>query len=94
MIPVGPVKTLNRSILRTGKQMSGTGGDDFICGHCGHVMLDPASPRDTVTKGKRLPRVLPGEMNRWRRRRSAPGTTTAVAAAMLAFAQGREHQLG
>src|SRR6202030_4649816 len=40
MIPVGPVTTLNRSILMTERRMSGTGGDDFICGHCGHVMLE------------------------------------------------------
>src|SRR4051794_7169868 len=32
MIPVGPVTTLNRSILLTERRMSGTGGDDFICG--------------------------------------------------------------
>jgi len=44
MIPIGPVKTLNRSILRTGKQMSGKGGDDFICGHCGYVMLEDFDP--------------------------------------------------
>src|SRR6202040_405715 len=37
MIPVGPVTTLNRSILLTERRMSGAGGDDFICGHCGHV---------------------------------------------------------
>ena len=24
--------------------MSGTGGDDFICGHCGHVMLEDFDP--------------------------------------------------
>ena len=35
MIPVGPVTTLNRSILLTERRMSGTGGDDFICGHWG-----------------------------------------------------------
>jgi len=48
MIPVGPVATLNRSIFLTERRMSGAGGDDFICGHCGHVMLedfDPATVR-------------------------------------------------
>src|SRR5258706_16416873 len=40
MIPVGPVTTLNRSVLLTERRMSCTGGDDFICGHCGHVMLE------------------------------------------------------
>src|SRR5580692_3567625 len=44
MIPVGPVTTLNRSILLTERRMSGTGGDDFICGHCGHVMLEGFDP--------------------------------------------------
>ena len=45
MIPVGPVTTLNRSIILTEKRMLGTtGGDDFICGHCGHVMLEDFDP--------------------------------------------------
>jgi hypothetical protein len=44
MIPVGPVTTLNRSIFLTERGMSGTGGDDFICGHCGHVMLEDFDP--------------------------------------------------
>src|SRR3984893_2346879 len=40
MIPVGPITTLNRSILRTERRMTGTGGDDFICGHCGYVIWE------------------------------------------------------
>ena len=44
MIPIGSVTTLNRSILRTEKGMSGTGGDDFICGHCGYVILEDFDP--------------------------------------------------
>jgi hypothetical protein len=44
MIPVGPVTTLNRSILLTERGMSGNSGDDFICGHCGHVMLEDFDP--------------------------------------------------
>src|ERR1700722_14626749 len=44
MIPVGRVTTLNRSILLTERRMSGTGGDGFICGHCGHVMLEDFDP--------------------------------------------------
>ena len=44
MIPVGPVRTLNRSILRTERSMSGTGGDDFVCGHCGYVILEDFDP--------------------------------------------------
>jgi hypothetical protein len=44
MIPVGPVTTLHRSILLTERGMSGNGGDDFICGHCGSVMLEDFDP--------------------------------------------------
>ena len=44
MIPVGPVTTLDRSILRTERRMPGTGGDDFICGHCGYVILEDFDP--------------------------------------------------
>jgi hypothetical protein len=44
MIPVGPVTTLNRSILSTERNMSGTGGDDFMCGHCGYVILEDFDP--------------------------------------------------
>ena len=40
MIPVGPVTTLKRSMLLTERGMSGNSGDDFICDHCGHVMLE------------------------------------------------------
>src|SRR5215469_5675556 len=48
MIPVGPVITLNRSIVQPERAMSGTGGDDFICGHCGSVVLEDFDP-STVT---------------------------------------------
>src|SRR5215470_17345360 len=44
MIPIGPITTLNRSILRTERRMLGTGGDDFICGHCGYVILEDFDP--------------------------------------------------
>ena len=44
MIPIGPATSLNRSILLTERGMSRTGGDDFICGHCGHVMLENFDP--------------------------------------------------
>ena len=44
MIPVDSVTTLSRSILLTERRMPGTGGDDFICGHCGHVMLEDFDP--------------------------------------------------
>jgi hypothetical protein len=48
MIPVGPVTTLNRSIVQPERAMSGTGSDDFICGHCGSVVLEDFDP-STVT---------------------------------------------
>ena len=44
MIPIGPVTALKRSILRTERGMSGTDGDDFICGHCGYVILENFDP--------------------------------------------------
>ena len=44
MIPVGPVTTLDRSILLTVRKMSGTGGDNFTCGHCGSVVLEDFDP--------------------------------------------------
>ena len=44
MIPVGPVTSLNRSILQPERSMSGTGSDDFICGHCGSVVLEDFDP--------------------------------------------------
>src|SRR6266852_1303550 len=44
MIAVGPVTTLNRSILRTERSMSGTGGDDFMCEHCGSIILEDFDP--------------------------------------------------
>src|ERR1700736_3090118 len=44
MIPIGPITTLNRSILLTERGMSGTGGDDFMCGHCGSVILEDFDP--------------------------------------------------
>jgi hypothetical protein len=44
MIPVPRVITLDRSILLTERRMSGSGGDDFICGHCGSVMLEDYDP--------------------------------------------------
>jgi hypothetical protein len=44
MIPIGPVTSLNRSILQPERRMSGTGSDDFICGHCGSVVLEDFDP--------------------------------------------------
>ena len=44
MIQIGPITTLNRSILLTERGMSGTGGGEFICGHCGSVILEDFDP--------------------------------------------------
>ena len=57
MIPIDPVTTLNRSILRTERKMSGTGADDFICGHCGYVILENFDP-STVTLSPAVARCL------------------------------------
>jgi hypothetical protein len=48
MIPVGRVTTFNRPILLTVRRMSGTGGDDFICGHCGSVVLEDFDPSTII----------------------------------------------
>src|SRR6266436_9105521 len=48
MIPIGPIPTLNRSILLTERGMSGTGGDDYNSTYrtspmkvfCGRQMID------------------------------------------------------
>jgi hypothetical protein len=44
MIPIGSVTTLNRSIILTERGMTGSGGDDFICGHCGSLILEDFDP--------------------------------------------------
>jgi hypothetical protein len=44
MIPIGPAIALNRPVLQPGQGMSGTGRDDFICGHCGSVVLEDFDP--------------------------------------------------
>lgn len=44
MVPLGPVKTLHRSILLAERGMLGSGGDDFLCGHCGSLMLENFDP--------------------------------------------------
>jgi hypothetical protein len=48
MIPVGRVTTFNPPILLTVRRMSGTGGDDFICGHCGSVVLEDFDPSTII----------------------------------------------
>ena len=44
MVPVGPITKRNRSIILAERGMSGTGGDNFICGHCESVILKDFYP--------------------------------------------------
>lgn len=48
LIPIGQVIALDRSIILTERGIYGNGGDDFLCGHCGSLILsdyDPSSIR-------------------------------------------------
>jgi hypothetical protein len=48
LIPIGQVITLDRSIILTERGIYGNGGGDFLCGHCGSLILsdyDPSSIR-------------------------------------------------
>jgi hypothetical protein len=44
MVPIGRVTTLDRSIILTERGISGSGGDDFLCGHCGSQILSDFDP--------------------------------------------------
>jgi hypothetical protein len=44
MIPIGRVTALDRSIMLTERGVSGSGGDDFLCGHCGSLVLSDFDP--------------------------------------------------
>lgn len=44
MIPIGPVQALDRSIILTENGIYGTDGDDFLCGHCGSLILSDYDP--------------------------------------------------
>jgi len=44
MIPIGRVTALDRSIILTERGDSGSGGDDFLCGHCGSLVLSDFDP--------------------------------------------------
>jgi hypothetical protein len=44
MIPIGRVTALERSIILTERGTSGSGGDDFLCGHCGSLVLSDFDP--------------------------------------------------
>lgn len=49
MIPIGQVRALDRSIILTKNGISGSGGDDFLCGHCGSLILSDYDP--SIIKG-------------------------------------------
>jgi hypothetical protein len=44
MIPIDQVRALDRSIILTEDRIYGTGGDDFLCGHCGSLILSDYNP--------------------------------------------------
>jgi hypothetical protein len=47
MIPLSSMRSLNRSIIRTGRGIAGPRGDDYLCGHCGSLILEKFN-RSTV----------------------------------------------
>jgi hypothetical protein len=44
MIPIGQVRAVDRSIILTERGIYGNGGDDFLCGHCGSLILSHYDP--------------------------------------------------
>jgi DNA-directed RNA polymerase subunit RPC12/RpoP len=44
IIPIGRVTALDRSIILTERRFSGSGEDDFLCGHCGSLVLSDFDP--------------------------------------------------
>jgi len=52
MIPISPAIALHRPVLHPERKMFGTGRDDFICGHCGSVVLEDFDP--STVKGNPL----------------------------------------
>lgn len=39
MTAITPEQAGNRDVMDTGVSMLGLGGDDWICGHCGRMMI-------------------------------------------------------
>ena len=39
LIAIGPRDVGERQVFNTGLSTVGRGGDDFLCGHCGHKMM-------------------------------------------------------
>jgi hypothetical protein len=46
MIPIGQVTPLDRSIILTERGIWGSGGDNFVCGHCGSLILSNYDPSE------------------------------------------------
>ena len=44
MIPLNSVRSLNHSIMETGRGIVGSQGDDYLCGHCGSLILEDFDP--------------------------------------------------
>jgi hypothetical protein len=47
MIPLSSMRGLSRSVIRTGRGIVGSLGDDYLCGHCGSLILEKFN-RSTV----------------------------------------------
>lgn len=39
MVAISPAEAGDKPSINTGVSMLGRGGDDFVCGHCGRVMI-------------------------------------------------------
>jgi hypothetical protein len=46
MIPIGQLTPLDRSIILTERGIWGSGGDNFVCGHCGSLILSNYDPSE------------------------------------------------
>ena len=44
MIPLDHVENLDCSVIEVGRGMVGAGGDNYLCGHCGSLILEDFDP--------------------------------------------------
>jgi hypothetical protein len=44
MIPLYSVESLDCSVIEVGRGMVGAGGDNYLCGHCGFLILENFNP--------------------------------------------------
>jgi hypothetical protein len=47
MIPLHPSQYQSGSYINTGRGIAGSGGDDFLCGHCGALIMQDYDPSET-----------------------------------------------